>query len=45
MNGVIHTPQRAEGNTYPLTSFPKGMFFAIVTMRNGEIVTRQFLHK
>ena len=45
VNGVIHTPQRAEGNTYPLTSFPKGMFFAIVTMRNGEIVTRQFLHK
>lgn len=45
VNGVIHTPQRAEGNTYPLTSFPKGMFFAIVTLKNGEIVTRQFLHK
>lgn len=45
VNGAIHTPHRAEGNTYPLTSFPKGMFFAIVTMRNGEIVTRQFLHK
>ena len=45
VNGVIHTPHRAEGNTYPLTSFPKGMFFAIVTLKNGEIVTRQFLHK
>lgn len=45
VNGAIHTPHRAEGNTYPLTSFPKGMFFAIVTLKNGEIVTRQFLHK
>ena len=43
MNGVIHTPHRAEGNTYPLSSLPKGMHYAIISMKNGEIVTRKFL--
>ena len=40
--GVIQHPHRAEGNTYPISSLPNGMHYAIISLRNGEIVTRQF---
>lgn len=40
--GRIHTPSRmADDNTYPIDSFPSGVYYAIVTMRNGEIVIRK----
>ena len=43
--GKIHHPTRMQGNSYPITALPKGMNFAIISLKNGEIVTRQFFRK
>ena len=43
--GVIHHPTRMEGNSFPISTLPKGMHFAIISLKNGEIVTRQFIRK
>ena len=43
--GKIHRPTRMQGNSYPITALPKGTNFAIISLKNGEIVTRQFFRK
>lgn len=43
--GKIHHPTRMEGNSFPVSTLPKGMHFAIISLKNGEIITRQFMRK
>ena len=43
--GKIHHPTRMHGNSYPITALPQGMHYAIISLKNGEIVTRQFFRK
>lgn len=43
--GRIHVPLRTDTHTYPVSSFPRGIYYAIITMKNGEIVTRPFVKK
>lgn len=40
--GKINHPERMDGNTYPVSSLPKGMHYAVISMKNGEIITRKF---
>ena len=41
--GKIHHATRMDGNRYPLSQLPRGFHFAIISMKNGEIVTQKFL--
>lgn len=43
--GRIHTPARMDGNTYPLESYPQGVYYAIITMKDGTIIKRQFIKR
>ena len=43
--GKIHHPTRMHGNSYPIAALPQGMHYAIISLKNGEIVTRQFFRK
>nr|MCR4800999.1 hypothetical protein [Bacteroidales bacterium] len=43
--GKIHHPTRMNGNSYPIAALPQGMHYAIISLKNGEIVTRQFFRK
>lgn len=43
--GKIHHPTRMNGNSYPIAALPQGMHYAIISLKNGEIVTRQFFKK
>ena len=45
MQGKIQHPTRMQGNTYPIAALPQGMHYAIISLKNGEIVTRQFFKK
>ena len=45
MQGKIQHPTRMQGNTYPIAALPQGMHYAIISLKNGEIVTRQFFRK
>lgn len=41
--GRIHHPSRMDQNSYPISEYPHGVYYAIITMRNGEIITRRFI--
>ena len=41
--GKIHHPTRMHGNSYPIAALPQGMHYAIISLKNGEIVTQKFL--
>ncbi|MBR3981065.1 MAG: BspA family leucine-rich repeat surface protein [Bacteroidales bacterium] len=43
--GKIHHPTRMNGNSYPIAALPQGMHYAIISLKNGEIVTRHFFRK
>lgn len=43
--GKIQHPTRMHGNSYPIAALPQGMHYAIISLKNGEIVTRQFFRK
>ena len=45
MQGKIQHPTRMQGNSYPIAALPQGMHYAIISLKNGEIVTRQFFRK
>ena len=45
MQGKIQHPTRMQGNSYPIAALPQGMHYAIISLKNGEIVTRQFFKK